>query len=462
MKRFISLTLALMLLLPTLSLAGCNGKEGGENDPEDENNAREELTLTQQIDKMYADGIDSAEKVSALRELVWQEYVEKIKTEEPEREKELAKNKVTKIKLGRITMRVDTRIVGRKAPEGGYPLFLVYHGGGYDPSGSTNESQWAGMADRYIQTGVEGIYVSIRSVSDNESSGQIFSTDISWQFYDRIIEDAIIFKEANPNKVYIVGYSAGGNGVYQIAPTMADYLASATMTAGHPEGVSLMSLYNLPFYLNVGELDAAYSRNTVTVEYANKLVALAQKFGGGYEYKCFVHSNKEHGVVGDNATAPQAVIKDINAWYDAQKGSLPYTGGTQSVNTDAATLMTQHTRNPLPERVVWDISTSRLNVRDNHSFYWLSVKGATSGSVVASYDKSTNTVTVEQASKRAIEEITIYLNEDMVDLFSEVKVVYNGKTTTVMPQISLDLLRQTTSNRSDPSYQFCASVTVKP
>jgi len=457
MKRLLCLFLGIVMLLPTLMLSGCKDKTSDEGEGEQ---TPTEETVTERIERMYAEGIGTKEELEELRALIWQEYVEKVKTEEPGREKELVKNKVTKIKIGRITMRVDTRVVGRKAPEGGYPLFLVYHGGGYDPSGSTNDSQWSGMADRYIQTGVPGIYVSIRSVSDNESSGQIFSTDISWQFYDRIIENAVIFMNANANKVYAVGYSAGGNGVYQIAPTMADSLASATMTAGHPEGVDLTNLYNLPFYLNVGELDKAYNRNTETVVYANKLEALAKSAGGGYEHYCFVHTNKEHGVVGDNATSPQSVIKDIDAWYDAQINGKAYTGGSESAVTDAATLMTQHTRNPLPERIIWDIGSSRMSARKNDTFYWLSAKGI-AGKIVASVDKSTNTVTIEQANKKGIDEVTVYLNEDMVDLFSEVKVVYNGKTTVVNPQISLDLLRQTTQDRRDPNYQFCVSVTVK-
>ena len=101
-----------------------------------------------------------------------------------------------------------------------------------------------------------------------------------------------------------------------------------------------------------------------------------------------------------------------------------------------------------------------MSARKNDTFYWLSAKGI-AGKIVASVDKSTNTVTIEQANKKGIDEVTVYLNEDMVDLFSEVKVVYNGKTTVVNPQISLDLLRQTTQDRSDPNYQFCISVTVK-
>jgi poly(3-hydroxybutyrate) depolymerase len=36
--------------------------------------------------------------------------------------------------------------------------------------------------------------------------------------YDRLIENMIIFEDIDPNRVYFLGYSCGGDGVYQIAP----------------------------------------------------------------------------------------------------------------------------------------------------------------------------------------------------------------------------------------------------
>lgn len=411
------------------------------------------------------DDADKSEQLAALKALraeIWQEYVDKVAAEEPERATEIQKNKITTITINRTKMKVQTKVVG-KAPADGYPVFLVYHGGGYDPSGSTNESQWSGMADRYTATRVPAIYISIRSVSDNESSGQIFSTDISWPFYDRIIEDCILYMDADPNKVYIVGYSAGGNGVYQIAPIITDRLASATMTAGHPEGIDLTNLYNLPFYLNVGELDNAYSRNTITVEYSVKLDELAVKYGGGYAHWCFVHAGKEHGVVGDNATSPQTVVKDLDAWYNAYKknGALASASrNTTTANTDAATLMTAHTRNPLPERIVYNVTTAKKPQRGIDSFYWLSTTLG-SGVLDVSFDKETNTFSFQRTLRMRSGEVTIYLSEDMVDVFSTVKVITkSGRVLEYTPEISEDVLRETTAERGDPNYQFCAKITL--
>ncbi len=459
MKKTLSLLLIFSSLLCT---AGCGGESPTETSvsttaAETTAPPSSQPTISQQIEELAA-RLDSEQAIKELRGLVWDEYVANVKANQSSRKNEIKRNQTTKIKIGGTTMKVMTRVVG-SAPEDGYPLFLVYHGGGYDPNDQYNESQWSGMAERYDD--VPGIYCSIRSVSDNEVSGQIFSTDISWKFYDRIIENCILFMKANPNQVYIVGYSAGGNGVYQIAPRITDRLASATMTAGHPEGIDLTNLYNLPFYLQVGELDTAYTRNTLTVEYEQKLDALAEQYGGGYYHKCFVHYNKEHGVVGDNASN-QTVIADNAAWLAAQQNGTAYNGGTVRAETHAAKLMTTHTRDPLPKRVIWNVATNNKsnNKRGINSFYWISTS-ASSGIIDASYDKATNTVTIAQCTARRAN-VTVYLNEEMVDLFSPVKIVMpDGSVNEFMPELSPDLLRETTKERGDPNYQFCASYTFK-
>lgn len=461
MKKMIALMLAGLSVLPIL--AGCTdtaSSDDGTADTTVSSNVASTTTpatdLQAEIEAL-AESVSSNEEITALRRLVWDEYVANVKQNSPEREEEVQKNKTTFIKIGLVTMKVMTKVVGSE-PENGYPLFLIYHGGGTDPTGEVNESQWSGMADRYTTTNEPGIYCSIRSVSDDAYGGQIFSTYISWKFYDRIIEDSIIYLNADPNKVYIVGYSAGGNGVYQIAPRITDRLASATMTAGHPEGIDLTNLYNLPFFLQVGELDTAYNRHTVTVEYDQKLDALAEQYGGGYEHYCFVHANKEHGVVGDNATTKQSIIYDIDAWLEAQKAGTAYTGTRIAENTHAAERMTEYTRDPLPTRVIWNAGTTSTSneARQLHSFYWLNCD-TTKGMIDASYDKATNTITIASCTiQRAA--VTIYLNENMVDLFSPVTVIMpDGSETTFTPEISLDLLRMTTEERGDPNYQFCSS-----
>jgi poly(3-hydroxybutyrate) depolymerase len=53
-----------------------------------------------------------------------------------------------------------------------------------------------------------------------------FAPDID-PLFERLITNMIVFEGIDPNKVYINGYSAGGDGVYQLGPRMADHWASA-------------------------------------------------------------------------------------------------------------------------------------------------------------------------------------------------------------------------------------------
>jgi hypothetical protein len=231
------------------------------------------------------------------------------------------------------------------------------------------------------------------------------------------------------------------------------------MSAGHPNGISMVNTYNLPFFLQVGELDGAYSRNTETVKYSKLLDSLAQTYGGGYIHKVFVHVNKEHGVVGDNATGVQTVVKDTDAWLAA--GGKNGVGGSENLTTHAGVLMSAYERNPLPERVIWDLSTRTPAKRGINSFYWLSAPLSLSKGILdISYDKETNTVRVNSSSiQSATAKITVYLSEDMLDLFSEVHFEFNGKVTSFMPKISEELIVKTTKERGDKNFQFASSFT---
>ena len=76
------------------------------------------------------------------------------------------------------------------------------------------------------------------------------------------------------------------------APRMADSWAAAAMMAGHPNGVSMLSLRNVPFALQVGGNDAAYNRNKVGKEYGEQLDKLQKDDPKGYEHFVKIHEGK--------------------------------------------------------------------------------------------------------------------------------------------------------------------------
>src|SRR6185295_3610744 len=98
----------------------------------------------------------------------------------------------------------------------------------------------------------EGLYIAPRAPTNAWNLWHEAPMDA---LLDRLIEDAIVFGGVNPDRVYLMGYSAGGDGVYQLGPRMADRWAAAAMMAGHPNEASPLGLRNIGFAIQVGAND---------------------------------------------------------------------------------------------------------------------------------------------------------------------------------------------------------------
>ena len=233
------------------------------------------------------------------------------------------------LKDGKLEMPFFYKTFGEK-PEAGRSLWISLHGGGGAPK-QVNDRQWENQKKLYTLD--EGIYLAPRAPTNTWNLWHEAHID---RLFARLIEDLIVLEDVNPDRVYVLGYSAGGDGVYQIAPRMADRWAAAAMMAGHPNGVSLLSLRNVPFALQVGGNDAAYNRNKVGKEYGEQLDKLQKDDPKGYEHFVKIHEGKGH-------------------WMDREdKVALPW--------------MAKFTRNPVPDRVVWK-QTGTPHDRS----YWLAV-----------------------------------------------------------------------------------------
>ena len=168
------------------------------------------------------------------------------------------------ITLGQWTLRFDSRDFGN-APAGRRSLFISLHGGG-NAAPAVNDQQWRNQVQLYQPE--EGLYVAPRAPTNEWNLWHQEHID---GLFDRLISDAVAMAGVDPNRVYVMGYSAGGDGVYQLAPRMADRWAAASMMAGHPNDASPLNLRNIGFALHVGELDGAYDRNKVGREWGVQL-----------------------------------------------------------------------------------------------------------------------------------------------------------------------------------------------
>ena len=120
-----------------------------------------------------------------------------------------------------------------------------------------NERQWENQKRLYEYP--EGIVIVPRAPTDTWDLWHQGHID---RFLDRLIDALIVCERIDPDRIYIHGYSAGGDGVFQLAPRFADRLAAAGMMAGHPNETRADGLRNLAFSIDMGAEDDAYGLAT--------------------------------------------------------------------------------------------------------------------------------------------------------------------------------------------------------
>lgn len=302
------------------------------------------------------------------------------------------------------------------APDG-RSLFISLHGGGSAPK-EVNDQQWNNQI--YLYTPKEGLYIAPRAPWNTWDMWHKEGIDT---MFEKLIQACCVFEGVNPNKVYIMGYSAGGDGVWRLAPRMADKWAAASMMAGHPGETSQINLRNLPYMIWMGELDNAYDRNRLAVEKATVMDSLQQHDPEGYIHSTHIIENKGH-------------------WMEqADTASLDW--------------MSRYRRNPYPKKIVW---RQEQVVRPH--FYWLSAPTdelAHGKTVIV--ERNGNTIDIKKCD---YSRLTIYLNDNMADLDKKITILYNGK------KVKSKKLKRTIANlhnsinlRNDRSYAFPCIIEVE-
>lgn len=350
---------------------------------------------------------DEAKNASALLELQWREQMKQLHKEALENET---------FKRGRLQMKFKAITYGEK-PSDGRSLYISMHGGGATHK-RVNDQQWDNQIRLYKPE--EGVYVAPRAPWNDWNMWFKPGMD---EFFEMLIQAAVAMMDVNPDKVYLMGYSAGGDGAWRMAPRMADRWAAASMMAGHPGEASQVSLRNTPFMIWMGENDSAYDRNKLAVKHGAIMDSLQQADNEGYIHETHIIKGKGH-------------------WMDR-------------VDAAAVPWMAQYKRNPYPTKVVW-----RQEEVTRKAFYWLSVpeeECSHKAMVVAEIDKNVINISESDYSR-----LTIYLNDEMVDLNKPVVVNYKGKKVFKgkLPRTIANMAR-TLAERGDLRYMFPAMVEVE-
>jgi predicted esterase len=284
--------------------------------------------------------------------------------------------------IGDHTMKILEKSFGDE-PADGRSLWISMHGGGGAPA-EVNDRQWQNQIGLYEPD--EGVYVAPRAPTDTWNLWHQAHID---DFIDELIESLIATRNVNPDRVYLMGYSAGGDGVFQLAPRMADRFAAAAMMAGHPNEAKPLGLRNLPFALLMGAEDSAYNRNTKAREWESALSELRQRDPDGYEHEI-------------------RIFEGLGHWMEKRDAEiLPW--------------MASQTRNAWPKRVVWhqdDVIHSR--------FYWLEVKEA-DAKARTTIDAVVDGQVISITAPDHLNAIKLRLRDILVDLDQPITVSVNNQ-----------------------------------
>ncbi|MDG2124319.1 MAG: alpha/beta hydrolase [Verrucomicrobiales bacterium] len=293
------------------------------------------------------------------------------------------KNKL--VEIGGKKMRFEWKRYGSEPAEGRALIFSMHGGGGAPPA--VNDSQWKNqiaLGEGYQPK--NAVYVAPRAPSDSWNLWHEGHID---DFFDRLTENFAALEGIDTDRVYFMGYSAGGDGVYQLAPRMADRLAGAAMSAGHPNEAQPWGLRNIAFALHMGANDGAYKRNDVAAAWGERLKKLKEEDPGGYEHQVELHEGKGHWMGMEDKVAVK--------W------------------------MQGFSRKRFPERVVW-FQDDRTHERS----YWLAVpEGAAAKGQHVVVRREGQTVVIEKAE--GVPTLLVRFNDSMVDMDQPVKVVMGEK-----------------------------------
>ncbi|HEY9535739.1 MAG TPA: hypothetical protein VIQ77_14480 [Mucilaginibacter sp.] len=320
------------------------------------------------------------------------------------------------IQFKNFTMKFTTQIFGDK-PADGRSLYISLHGGG-GTTAKVNDQQWENQKKLYKLK--EGVYFVPRAPVDAWNMWHDYPMD---ELLAEVVKDEIVLDDVNPDKIYVMGYSAGGDGVFQLAPRLADYWGAAAMMAGHPGDAQILNLKNLPFDAFVGGKDAAYHRNELVAQWGARLDSLQKVYPGSFIHDLHVYPDMPH-------------------WMNRK-------------DTIAVPWLASFRRNPMPKDVIW-IQDDIL--RDQ--FYWLGtdISTAKQGQKVRVKISGNKIDIIDNQD----EVLYIYLNDDMLNMDKKVSVTINGKKVfNKKVARNADIIKQSIAERLDKGLIFSGKLVVK-
>ena len=355
---------------------------------------------------------------------LWAQVLNEL-SRDPQRQKEI-NSKVISCQKNQ-TLRWYEEVIGSPS-YGGYALFICLHGGGQGTA-AMNDGQWKNIIP-FEKGGFQNgtIAVACRGITN---TWNLHFVNESYPAITRLIEDYIIFRGVDPNRVYLMGFSAGGDGTYALSQRIPHLLAACSPQGGHPNGVSTINICNCPIYLAAGEKDGAFKRNEVCVEYYKKIIEVVG--GSPHSFQC---------------------------WKVPRKSFFNGSKSLSQTNETAFTFMYSHQRNPHPTDISLDTKTFLTPLRNyytqrGNTFYNIEVGKNPSPIIQVQINYNNNVITVKEGSNFKINLVSsLFRGGDVVT------VIAGGKQTQYRLQKDMNYAKNNMKLFCDPNYGYDSYITI--
>ena len=330
-------------------------------------------------------------------------------------------------------------------PTQGYPLFIYLHGSG------PKAQEWStGLALAKYFADAPSIYF----IPQIPNEGEWYrwwqrSKQYAWA---NLLRQALLRPEIDANRLYVFGISEGGYGSQRLASFYADYWAAAgPMAGGEPlKNAPVENLGNIGFSLRTGADDRGFYRNLLTRYTREALDSLENLYPAGYRHKVELIPGKQH-FIDYSVTTP---------WLSLFK------------------------RNPYPKQFSWE--DFEMDGIHRQGFYNLLVDKRPCDSLRTRYDfhieGNTVTMSIEDVHYACLErdpmfgielksartyitarggQLTIFLNDELIDTQRPVKIVVNGKVMSNKKlHANLSYMLRSLATFADPERIYPYAVTI--
>ncbi len=298
---------------------------------------------------------------------------------------------------------------------------VVYlHGGG--GGADENEMAWGWGMVRAPKIASVPVKIIPRAVDDSGVNSWVRYKEA--QNVETVLNRILASYEVDPNRVYILGVSMGGFGAWQFASASGDRFAAIASNGGGSslKGDAYVNLRNVNFGVFIGEDDTQAGRLSRSRGGRDALQALKQDDPEGYPLHYKEYPGVEH-------KTPDNVYADIDKYFE------------------------ENERVAYPRTVVW-----APQVGWKARYYNIAIPAPKQGMKVRVVCGEDNVVTIESENVPAL---TIYLNDELVDLEKDVAVVWNGeeKFKGTLPR-RLSVLLRTLGERNDTGMCYSAAVAL--